>query len=65
MLIDPKSGHADLKAAFSAALENIALWGERDISHSSVERIIIPRIIVQVAEMIEDEVNNGRSEVDD
>lgn len=25
-----------------AALENIALWHERDISHSSVERIIIP-----------------------
>ena len=24
------------------ALENIALWHERDISHSSVERIIIP-----------------------
>jgi adenylosuccinate lyase len=25
-----------------AALENIALWGERDITHSSVERVIIP-----------------------
>lgn len=25
-----------------AALENIPLWGERDISHSSVERVIIP-----------------------
>lgn len=25
-----------------AALENIALWHERDISHSSVERIILP-----------------------
>jgi len=25
-----------------AAMENIALWHERDISHSSVERIIIP-----------------------
>ena len=24
------------------ALENVALWGERDISHSSAERIIIP-----------------------
>ena len=24
------------------ALENIALWGERDISHSSAERIILP-----------------------
>jgi len=26
----------------SAALENVALWHERDISHSSVERIILP-----------------------
>ena len=25
-----------------AALENVALWHERDISHSSVERIILP-----------------------
>jgi adenylosuccinate lyase len=25
-----------------AALENVALWGERDISHSSVERVILP-----------------------
>ena len=25
-----------------AAMENVALWHERDISHSSVERIIIP-----------------------
>ena len=26
----------------NTALENVALWGERDISHSSAERIIIP-----------------------
>jgi len=25
-----------------AAFENIALWHERDISHSSVERLILP-----------------------
>src|SRR5439155_1022444 len=25
-----------------AALENVALWHERDISHSSVERVILP-----------------------
>ncbi len=31
-----------LRANAHAALENIALWHERDISHSSVERIIIP-----------------------
>jgi adenylosuccinate lyase len=24
------------------ALENVALWGERDISHSSAERVILP-----------------------
>jgi len=26
----------------TTALENVALWGERDISHSSAERIILP-----------------------
>jgi len=31
-----------LRANLQAALENIALWHERDISHSSVERVIIP-----------------------
>ena len=31
-----------------AALENVALWHERDISHSSVERIIIPDSIILV-----------------
>ena len=31
-----------LRSNASAALENIALWHERDISHSSVERIILP-----------------------
>jgi adenylosuccinate lyase len=31
-----------LRANAGAALENIALWHERDISHSSVERIIFP-----------------------
>ncbi|MBN1637841.1 MAG: adenylosuccinate lyase [Ignavibacteriales bacterium] len=31
-----------LRGNATAALENIALWHERDISHSSVERIIIP-----------------------
>jgi adenylosuccinate lyase len=31
-----------LRGNASAALENIALWHERDISHSSVERIILP-----------------------
>ena len=31
-----------LRANAGAALENIALWHERDISHSSVERVILP-----------------------
>ena len=31
-----------LRANAIAALENVALWHERDISHSSVERIVIP-----------------------
>jgi adenylosuccinate lyase len=31
-----------LRANAQAALENVALWHERDISHSSVERIILP-----------------------
>jgi adenylosuccinate lyase len=31
-----------LRANLQVALENIALWHERDISHSSAERIIIP-----------------------
>lgn len=31
-----------LRGNHLAALENIALWDERDISHSSVERVIIP-----------------------
>ena len=31
-----------LRGNAHAALENIALWHERDITHSSVERIIIP-----------------------
>jgi len=31
-----------VRANAVAALENIALWGERDITHSSVERIIVP-----------------------
>ncbi len=31
-----------LRTNAMAALENVALWHERDISHSSVERVIIP-----------------------
>jgi adenylosuccinate lyase len=31
-----------VRANAQAAFENIALWHERDISHSSVERVILP-----------------------
>jgi adenylosuccinate lyase len=31
-----------IRANAGAALENVALWHERDISHSSVERVILP-----------------------
>jgi adenylosuccinate lyase len=31
-----------LRADLGAGLENVALWHERDISHSSVERVILP-----------------------
>jgi adenylosuccinate lyase len=31
-----------VRANSQAALENVALWHERDISHSSVERVILP-----------------------
>lgn len=36
----------------SAALNNVALWHERDISHSSVERIIIPDSTILVDYML-------------
>jgi adenylosuccinate lyase len=42
-----------LRANAHAALENVALWHERDISHSSVERVIIPDSTMLAAYMIE------------
>jgi adenylosuccinate lyase len=35
-----------------AALENVALWHERDISHSSVERVILPDSFILVDHML-------------
>jgi adenylosuccinate lyase len=35
-----------LRANAVAALENVALWHERDISHSSVERVILPDSLI-------------------
>ena len=35
-----------IKKNVNAGLENVALWHERDISHSSAERIIIPESLI-------------------
>jgi adenylosuccinate lyase len=41
-----------VRANLQAALENVALWHERDISHSSVERIILPDSSIAVDYML-------------
>ncbi len=41
-----------VRANTISALENIALWHERDISHSSVERVIIPDSTILVDYML-------------
>ena len=41
-----------LRANASAAYENIALWHERDISHSSVERVILPDSFIALDHML-------------
>jgi adenylosuccinate lyase len=41
-----------LRANAGAALENNALWHERDISHSSVERVILPDSFIVLDHMI-------------
>lgn len=41
-----------LRGNLVAALENVALWHERDISHSSVERIIIPDSTIALDHML-------------
>jgi len=49
-----------LRANLIAALENVPLWHERDISHSSVERVILPDssilahyLVVKFTEVVE------------
>jgi adenylosuccinate lyase len=37
-----------------AALENVALWHERDISHSSVERVILPDTCILIHFMLKE-----------
>jgi adenylosuccinate lyase len=41
-----------LRGNAQAALENVALWHERDITHSSVERIVIPDSCILLDYMI-------------
>ena len=41
-----------LRANAMAALDNVALWHERDISHSSVERVILPDSFIALDHML-------------
>tara|TARA_B100001123_G_scaffold400106_1_gene485620 strand:- start:2735 stop:4048 length:1314 start_codon:yes stop_codon:yes gene_type:complete len=41
-----------LRSNAHAAVENIALWHERDISHSSVERVIVPDSCITLDHML-------------
>ncbi len=41
-----------IRANAHAALENVALWHERDISHSSVERVILPDSFIALDHML-------------
>ena len=41
-----------VKGNVNAALDNVALWHERDISHSSVERVIVPDSTILVNTML-------------
>src|SRR5438105_6575849 len=41
-----------LRGNAHAALENVALWHERDISHSSVERVILPDSFIALDHML-------------
>jgi adenylosuccinate lyase len=42
-----------LRGNATASIENIALWHERDISHSSVERVILPDSCIMLDYMLE------------
>ncbi len=42
-----------VRAAVVPALENVALWHERDISHSSVERMMLPDVSTTLATMLD------------
>jgi adenylosuccinate lyase len=42
-----------VRAAASVGLENVALWHERDISHSSAERIVLPDAFLALDYMLD------------
>ena len=46
-----------LRGNATAAIENVALWHERDISHSSVERVIVPDSCIALDYMLNLAVN--------
>lgn len=46
-----------LRGNAMAALENVALWHERDISHSSVERVILPDSCILIHFMLVETTN--------
>lgn len=46
-----------VRANAQAAFENVALWHERDISHSSVERVIIPDSTTLIDYMLQKTAN--------
>ena len=46
-----------IRANAHASIENIALWHERDISHSSIERIIIPDSTTMMDYMLDKMIN--------
>src|SRR5205823_4802125 len=42
-----------VRANVQAGFENVALWDERDISHSSVERVILPDSTILIDYLLE------------
>ena len=42
-----------VRAAAAVGLENVALWHERDISHSSAERVVVPDAFLALDYMLD------------
>src|SRR5207245_5455744 len=42
-----------VRAAATVGLENVALWHERDISHSSAERVVVPDAFLALDYMLD------------